>query len=208
MTGFLRTVVSVQELMASRFFFGKEAPTLGWTAAFANPMMVPRLLGHRNVHVICWAEAYVTQIAGLMKALAGESGTPTPGTPRACLERMRVTTFDPHRLVSKRTDMHSMKAWGTWSEFLVQEASKLGVALEFRVLYPAANNMPAVFEEVQPREDEVVAVALPYVMMRLPGDPNVGGGARIQVMQVCGTPAGAARTGVLVASVVGNADVC
>jgi len=42
---------------------------------------------------------------------------------------------------------------------MVMEAAKLGVTMDFQVLYPAADNM-AVFEAVQPHEDEVVAVSL------------------------------------------------
>lgn len=173
----------------SRNFIARESPFLLWGSFFATPMMVPRLLGHRNVHIICWSDAYLHHIPVLMKALAGQSDVPTLGSPRACLERMRVTIFDPHRLVSRRSDLESMKTWGVVSQFFSVEAAKLGVEFEFRVLYPEANNV-SVFEQVQPRADEVVAVTSLFVMLRSSEEPLVGGGTRVHLMQVRGVRAG------------------
>lgn len=187
---FLNTPVSVchagvppQELITSRNFFAKEAPYVAWGSAFVTPMIVPRLLGHRNVHLICWSDAYLFHIPVVVQALVGQPDAPALGAPRACLEHMRVTVFDPHRLISKRKDLNAMKSWGVVSHFMIHEAAKLGVTMEFRVIYPDAKNL-AVFKDVQPREDEAVVVILLFVMLRSSEDPIAGGGSRIHLMEV------------------------
>jgi len=198
---FSSAAVPLQALVASRAWCFRHVPFISWGCHMATLMLVSRLLGHRRVHLICWAEAYLQQVPLLMRALAGKhpeaptspppphASTPTPGptpgftaaplgSPRACLEELRLTVIDPYQLVTKRVDLHSAKLLGATEAAFQGEAAALGLRLEFQVLFLEAQTLEAVLDPVRPRQGEIAAACCIYLMQRSSEDPRVGGGAQ------------------------------
>lgn len=182
-----------QELGYARIWVFKETPFISWAGMYATSMILPSLVGRRAVHIVCWSDCYVQQLAVLLRLLAthhtpeapeaGGGGNAGVGTPWGRLESFRVTMLDPHMLSTKRSDILSVKVWGAVRAALQKEGSELGVKVDFKVLFLEPSNLQ-VLNTVQPVEDEAVAVCCLMGLQRSSSCPEAGGGARLRIMEV------------------------
>lgn len=145
--------------------------------------MLPRLRGHREVHLLIWSDTLVPSLPALMQALATGSGT-LPLGPQARLEHMTVTAMDHNDLVFPgRCDFVSVRSWGIVRAKLEDEAAALGVKLTFNVLFLNQHNVD-LLDSIERKGGEAVAFCGTVPFSKSSEDPNVGNGSRMRVMQV------------------------
>lgn len=161
-------------------------PFSQWNYAFTGSMILPRLRGHRRVHIVLWNDIVVPCLPTLMQALAtgGGAGGSLLLQPQARLEHITVTALDPNDLVYPgRTDILTARSWGLVRERLQGEATALGIELEFNVHFLSKDNL-GVLDSIQSTAGEAVAFCGSPTFNKSSEDPKVGNGSRIRVMQV------------------------
>lgn len=162
----------LQELDVALLWFMKSCPMLAFAGVAITGMILGKLVGKGNIHIVDMGQGMTTQWPYLFRLLAQQPGKPLKNIRFTWLDSMLL--MNPWHTTSKATESGSMISRG-----LQRVAEAAGIGFTFEHVAVDRRSMQVLYE-VPRRPQDTLVVTASFDLMLYPGEATAG--ARRQLL--------------------------